>query len=720
MIALAMVTQPVAIFLIVLIIILSAPLLLNRLRIPHIIGMIVAGLAVGPYGFKILENDSSFAIFGQVGLLYLMFLAGLEIDMFHLRLNLKRGLLFGVLTLCIPLLLGVASSYYLLHLDMLTSLLLGTMYASHTLIAYPVATRFGITRSPAVLISIVGTIIAVIGALLALAATVSVKREGALDLAAVMRLVGALAGYSLLILYAYPRLTRLFFKLVSDKVNQFVFVLALVFLAAWGAQAIHLEPVLGAFLAGIVLNRYVPAGSSLMSSIEFVGNALFIPYFLISVGMMVNLRVVFNVSTLSVAGIMLAVALASKWLPAFIAQKINGLSSASREVMFGLTTAHTAVALAVVTLGMSMGMMDERVFNSTMVVILVSCALAPIFTSSAAARLKVEMVNSDDGSGDNLVRRIRRHNILVSLGNPIIAQQLVDLAALLRSGQGTYSTYGLHVRTDNSNAAKAVSRATIDQARKAAAALDITITPIERFDLNVVTGLINTINERDITEVILGMHRRSNVVDSFFGTNTNQLLRATNKMVIITRTFIPANAYTRIVVWAPRNAQYETGFSQWVRTMATLTRQVGCRIIFCCPDDMQPLVRGILYHDNIGVRCEFRTIESWDDFILMSNRVLDDDLFVVIGSRANSVSYSDAMIEMPQFLERYFSKNNLLVIYPEQFGEADREVMSFADPMAVDIGGAPSPLWLHIRGAWKKLVIMKKKISHRNRRNKFE
>lgn len=719
MILSAMVTQPVAIFLIVLIIILSAPLILNRLRIPHIIGMIVAGVAVGPYGFKILENDSSFAIFGQVGLLYLMFLAGLEIDMFHLKLNLKRGLLFGFLTFIVPLLLGIASSYYLLRLDILTSMLLGTMYASHTLIAYPVATRFGITRSPAVLISIVGTIIAVIGALLALAATVSVKREGALDTAAFFKLLGLLLGYCLLILYAYPRITRIFFKIVSDKVNQYVFVLALVFLAAWGAQIIDLEPVLGAFLAGLVLNRYVPAGSSLMSSIEFVGNALFIPYFLISVGMMINLRVVFNLSTLSVAGIMLAVALASKWIPAYIVQKVNGLSSASRGVIFGLTTAHTAVALAVVTLGMNMGMMDDRVFNSTMVVILVSCALAPIFTSSSAAKLKVEMTDSEDGSGDNLVRRIRRHNILVSLGNPIISQQLVDLAALLRSEQGTYSIYGLHVRTDNSNSAKAVSRATIEEARKAAAAVDMTISPIERFDLNVVTGLINTINERDITEVILGMHRRSTVVDSFFGTNTNQLLRATNKMVIITRTFIPANAYTRIVVWAPKNAQYETGFSQWVRTIANLTRQVGCRVIFCCPEDIQPMIRGILYHDNFGIRCEFRTVESWDDFILLSNRVLDDDLFVVIGSRVNSVSYSDAMLEMPQFLQRYFSRNNLLVIYPEQFGEADHDITSFADPMAVDLGGAPSPIWLHVKNVWKTIVAAKKKISHRNRKKKF-
>ena len=227
-----LVTQPVQIFFIVLVIILFTPLLLNKLKVPHIIGMIVAGVIIGPYGFNILGNDSSFAIFGQVGLLYLMFLAGLEIDMYHLRLNMRKGLIFGSLTLFIPLALGVLTSVWLLELDWLTSLLLGAMYASHTLISYPVVARFGITKAPAVLIAIVGTIIAVIGALLVLAATVNIRREGAFDMLAQLELITKLAVWCLALLYVYPRVTRRFFKSHNDKVTQYVFVLAMVFLAA--------------------------------------------------------------------------------------------------------------------------------------------------------------------------------------------------------------------------------------------------------------------------------------------------------------------------------------------------------------------------------------------------------------------------------------------------------------------------------------------------------
>lgn len=704
MLAAALVTQPVTIFLIVLGIILCAPLLLNKLKIPHIIGMIVAGVLVGPYGFNIIAKDSTFDLFGQVGLLYLMFLAGLEIDMYHLKLNLKRGLVFGLLTLAIPLVMGVASSVWILHLNWLTALMLGAMYASHTLIAYPVATRLGISKSPAVLISIVGTIIAVVGALLVLAATVSVRREGALNSMALLRLLVMMILYGIGVLYFYPRLTRIFFKHVNDKVTQYVYILTMVFLAAWIAQVIGLEGVLGAFFAGLVLNRYVPAGSSLMSSIEFVGNALFIPFFLISVGMMINARVILEHGTLAVTAIMLVVALVSKWLPAWIAQKANGLSAASRTVMFGLTTAHTAVALAVVTLGFNLGMLDEQVLNSTILVILVTCAIAPIVTSGAAAKLKVEMLDSEDGTGDNLIKRTRHNNTLISVGSPLLAPPLIELAVLMRNDRGRHNFYAIHVRNENSNTARAVSRNALEEAAKAGAAADTKIETLDRFDVNVVTGLVNAINERDITEVIVGMHRRNAIIDSFFGNNISQLLKATNKMVIITRCFIPLNTLTRIMVWVPPKAQYETGFGRWVRNLARLTHQVGCRIIFCCTSECQPLIRGVIYQGNYGIRCEFETVEQWDDFIILSNKVLIDDLLVVVAARVNSVSYTGDMIEMPQFLQRYFAQNNLLVLYPEQFGEAAQSIESFADPNRSDVQTAPSPLWLKAKAVWRKIV----------------
>ena len=682
-----LITQPVAIFSVVLIIILCAPLLLNKLKVPHIVGMIVAGVVVGPYGFNVLDADSSFAIFGQVGLLYLMFLAGLEIDMYHLRKNLRRGMLFGALTLVIPLVLGVVSSVFVLRLGWTTSLLLGAMYASHTLISYPVAARYGITKSVPVLVAIVGTIIAVVGALFVLAATVSICKDGTFNPLSLLWLLGKLALWSAAMLYSLPRLTRRFFKTHGDKVTQYVFVMVMVFISAWSAQAIGLEAVLGAFAAGLVLNRYVPAASPLMSSIEFVGNALFIPYFLIAVGMMINVRVIFNSDTLAVSGVMLAVAIAGKWLPAFIAQKVNGFRAAGREVLFGLTCAHTAVALAVVTVGFNLGLLDVRVLNSTVVVILVTCAIAPMITSRAAARVKIAMLEDEDADLGP-----QRHNrTLIPVANPLTAPSLVEVAMLMRNDRGSHDFMALHVRAENTPVARRLSRTALDAACKAGSAADIEIQALERYDLNPVTGMVNVIEERDISEVVLGMHRRASVVDTFFGSKVDQLLRATNRMVIIPRCYIPANTLTRIVVRVPAGAQYETGFSRWVRCLARLASQLGCRIIFCCPGDVQPLIRGVIYEANYGVRCEFRTAETWDDFLPMAGRVLDDDLFVVIGARANSVSHDSDMVHLPEFLQRYFSRHNLMVVYPEQFGEAPA-LTSFVDPMSSDTASAPSAL----------------------------
>lgn len=693
-----LITQPVAIFSVVLIIILFAPLLLSRLKVPHIVGMIVAGVVVGPYGFNVLDNDSSFAIFGQVGLLYLMFLAGLEIDMYHLKLNLRRGMLFGVLTLLIPLVLGVLSSVFLLRLGWTTSLLLGAMYASHTLISYPVAARFGITKSAPVLVAIVGTIIAVAGALFVLAAVVSVCRDGGFSALSMLWLLGRMVVWVAVMLYGIPRLTRRFFKSYGDKVTQYVFVMVVVFLAAWSAQLIGLEAVLGAFAAGLILNRYVPSASPLMSSIEFVGNALFIPYFLISVGMMINVRVIFNADTLAVSAVMLSVAIAGKWLPAFVAQKVNGYAPAAREVMFGLTCAHTAVALAVVTVGFNLGLLDVRVLNSTVLVILVTCAIAPMITARAAARVKIAMLEDEDGDD----RPLRHNRTLIPVANPLTAPSLVEMAVLMRNDRGSHDFYALHVRAENTPQAKRVSATALDTACRAGSAVDVRVQPLERYDLNAITGMVNVIEERDITEVILGMHRRAGVIDSFFGSKVDQLLRATNRMVIIPRCYIPANTLTRIVVRVPAGAQYETGFSRWVRCLARLTHQLGCRIIFCCPAATQPLIRGVLYQANYGVRCEFRTAETWDDFIPMAGRVLDDDLFVVIGARANSVSHDSDMVHLPEFLQRYFSSNNLMIIYPEQFGEAPA-LTSFVDPRWSDTGSAPSPLPGRLRRLLRRL-----------------
>ena len=718
-----LVTSPVLIFFIVLVIILLSPLVLNRFKIPHIIGLIVAGLVIGPHGLNVLARDMSFELFGQVGLLYIMFLAGIEIDMFHLKRNLKRGLVFGLLTFLFPMIVGTLASVYLLKMSWVTSILLASMYASHTLISYPIVARFGLTKNRAVLIAVVGTIIAVIGALLVLAGAVNVHRTGSFLWSDLLRLLLELALYCVVILYTYPRLTRWFFKNYSDSVTQYIYVMAMVFLAAWFAQIIELEAVLGAFFAGLVLNRYIPNSSPLMNRIEFLGNALFIPYFLIGVGMMINIRVVMNVNTLFVATNMIVVSLLGKWIAAYISQKIYGMKGHERRMMFGLTTAHTAVALAVVTIGYNMimpdgsRMMDETILNGTVLMILVTCAVAPIVTARAASKIKVEQLSEESAIEDNASKRETK--ILIPVSNPITAQSLTELALMLRNPYRKTEMYAIHVRNDNSAASRAIGRNALDIAEKTASSIDAEITAIERYDINTVSGLINAIEERDITDVIIGMHRKATIIDSFFGAKIEQLLKATNQMVVMTRCFIPINTVSRIVVSVPPMAQFETGFSRWVRGIGNLARQVGCKVIFCCHPDTKPLITSVLRRGRYDINFEYRDVERWDDFVLLSNRILEDDLFVMVTARETSVSHNDDMADVPGFLQKYFSRNNLIVLYPEQFGQTE-QISTFIDPMSADIHSVPSPLWFKLHGLYRKLVQVKKNITKRKDRKKIE
>lgn len=700
-----LITSPVAIFLVVLLIMLCAPMILNRLKIPHVIGLILAGVLVGPHGFNILARDMSFEVFGQVGILYLMFLAGLEIDMYHLKRNIGRGAVFGLYTFFIPLLIGAAGAYIFLGLDLLTSTLLASMFAAHTLLAYPIISRLGLSKNPAVIIAIAGTIFTVLGSLTVLAGVVGVCHDGAFSILGTLTLLAMLVIYCILTVYLFPRIARWFFKRYSDGIMQFIFVLAVVFVAAQSAVAIGIEGVFGAFMAGLVLNRYVPARSPLMSRIEFVGNAIFIPYFLIGVGMLINMGVLLKGwNTVYVATVMSVIAMGSKWLAAYAAQRTYHLKPIDRSVLYQLTNAHTAVALAVVMIGYNMHIFGEEILNGTVIMILVTCTVSSIGTSRAATRLKV--LEMSDSNVEKAARTERRKpiNTLIAVGSPLTAPELVNLAVMMRGTVSKRSSlYALHVRNDNTASSRAVSRNSLDVAEQTAASADVKLSSLERYDMNFVTGMINTIEERDITDVVIGLHRRNAVIDSFFGDKLSRLLRATNKMIVISRCFIPINTITRIVVAVPEKAEYETGFVRWVSALGNLTRDVGCRIIFCCYAATRKSIHAVLRHGEYDIRSEFRTIEAWDDFILLSNKILPDDLFVVVNARRTSVSFTSDLDTLPQFLQRYMASNNLLVLYPEQFGD-ESPVPTMAETLSTDVVAAPSPLWLSLTNKLRALI----------------
>ena len=701
-----LVSSPGLIFLIVLAIILLVPMLLNRIKIPHVIGMIIAGMVVGPYGFNVLARDMSFEVFGQVGLLYLMFLAGVEIDMYHLKRYLKRGIVFGLFTFFVPLLLGAVSAAIFLKFNAITAVLMASMFAAHTLLAYPIVSRFGLTTNRAVVIAVAGTIFTVLGSLMVLAGTVSVARYGELGIGELARLLGGLVAYCLGVVYVYPRVTRWYFKHYNDTIAQFVYILAMVFLSAETAAWIGLEGVFGAFFAGIVLNRFIPARSALMGRIEFVGNALFIPYFLIGVGMLINVRaLVAGWDSLYMAAVMSATAMAGKWLAAFLTQRVFKMLPVERSMMYQLSNAHTAVALAVVTIGLKIGIFPEPVLDGTVVMILVTCTVSSLGTARAAQRLK-ELTMSDTAIVDDEENRkkLAAVNTLIPVVNPLSATELVSLALMMHDVRpgGHNHFFALHVRNDNSASSRAVGQNSLDIAEQAAASVDVPLKTIERYDLNFVTGVLNTMEERDINEVVIGLHRRTAVIDSFFGEKLTQLLKATYRMLVISRCYIPVNTMRRLVVVVPDKAQYETGFVRWVKCIGNLGRQLGCKAVFFTSAGTRPYIEAVIKKWGYAFRREYREMEQWDDIVLLANKIIDDDLFVVVTARTASMSYDPGMASLPEFLRKYFADNNLIVIYPEQFGP-EAVVPAIGDAISADVETVPSLLWLKA-GRWLRRI----------------
>lgn len=660
--------NPTLIFSIVLAIILFAPLLLNKLRIPHIVGLIIAGMLIGQHGFGLVLADRSFEIFGKVGLLYLMFLASLEMNLMDFRENKTRGIVFGLMTFTVQIILGTFSGYYILGFNIISSVLLASMFASHTLITYPLLYRYGVTKQRSVTITISGTIITDLFALLILAVIVGIH-SGQMSEWFWIKLIGSFGLYLTFIIFSYPRLVKYFFKKYDDNILQFIFVLSLVFLAAWLAEVIGLEGIIGAFLAGLVLNRYVPKLSPLMNRIEFVGNALFIPYFLIGVGMLIDIRVLFNgYNALIVVATMTVLAIFGKWLAAYFTQKLFKMGKQERQMIFGLSNSHAAATLAVVLIGYKEGILNLDVMNGAIILILVSCTVSSFVTEKAAKALAIVQHNEEEE------RKVDQKNerILIPLANPATVQNLINFALLMKDPRRKSRLYALSVTTNGNNEhSLAMGQKILDKAAQIASSADTYLKRISRIDMNVASGIVNTVNERDITEVVIGLHKKANIVDTFFGNTTENILNGTNRMITIAKCTIPSSMFTRIVVAVPDKAELETGFSLWVDRLANMTRQIGCRIIFYSTIETRNKIRELIVKHKYNIRDEYQLFEDWSEFLMLADVVLLDDLFVIVCARKSSNSYLSEFDRLPGYLSKSFSENNIALIYPTQFGHVE-------------------------------------------------
>ena len=677
------ITDPTLIFFVVMLIILFAPIIMGKLRIPHIIGMVLAGVAVGKYGFNILSRDDSFELFGKVGLYYIMFLASLEMDMEGVKRNKGRFLGFGLLTFALPLVLTYFASISLLHYPVFASLLLGCLMASNTLIAYPIVGRYGLQRKPSVTLSVGSSMISLLMALVALTAIVA-SYGGETSVWFWLLFVGKFVGYCAAMFLLIPRFTRWFLRRYSDAVMQFIFVMSMLFMSAAASEVAGLEGIIGAFVAGIILNRYIPHVSPLMNRIEFIGNALFIPYFLIGVGMLINVRLLFEGSTIIIAMLVIAgFGTLGKAIAAYTAASMFRLPKSSGNMMFGLTSAHAAGAIAMLMIGMRVELepgkplVTDDMLNSVVLMILVTCIISTMMTERAAQQitLRDREMPSDDKPAT------AEEKILIPLKYPEYAQRLVNLAMLMRNPKNTTQLVGLNVVYDDDDMQRNMEKGSqlLERMAQYSASADMTMQTQVRVAANIANGIRHAFKEFRATDIIIGMHMHPEVSQKFWGAFHQSLFNGLNSQIIMARLNQPLPTIRRIKVAVPSRAQFEPGFYRWLERLSRLACNMECHTEFHGRGDTLPLIAEYIRHYHPTMRCSFTEMTHWNEMPHIAESIQKDHLFVVVTARKGTVSFKNALEHLPEEIKHHFSGSNIMIIFPDQHGDAMDE-MTFAQP----------------------------------------
>ena len=677
------ITDPTLIFFVVMLIILFAPIVMGKLRIPHIIGMVLAGVAVGQYGLNILVRDDSFELFGKVGLYYIMFLASLEMDIEGVRRNKGRFGVFGLLTFAVPSVMTYVACITVLHYSVLASLLLGCIMASNTLIAYPIVGRYGLQRKPSVTLSVGSSMISLLMALVSLAAIVA-SYGGNTGVMFWLWFVGKFVGYCLLMALLIPRLARWFLRRYSDAVMQFIFVMSMLFMSAALSEAVGLEGIFGAFVAGLILNRFIPHVSPLMNRIEFIGNALFIPYFLIGVGMLINLRLLFAGGGIVGVVIMIVVfGTVGKAVAAYLAGWLFRLPVSSGNMMFGLTSAHAAGAIAMLMVGMKMEvepgvpLVTDDMLNGVVIMILFTCVISTIVTERAAQQITLR----DKEMPEDTTANESEEKVLIPMRYPEYAQRLVNLAMMMRSPKNTTQMVGLNVVYDDDDMPRKQEQGQrlLERMTQYAAAADIHMQTQVRVAANIANGIRHAYKEFRATEILIGMHMHPEVSQKFWGEFHQSLFNGLNSQIIMARLTQPLATIRRIQVAVPSRAQFEPGFYRWLERLCRLGCNLECHTEFFGREDVLPLIENYVLSRHHDMRVSYTKMAHWAEMPSLAASISADNLFVVVTARKGTVSYKNALEFLPDEITRHFSGSNIMIIFPDQHGDAMDE-MTFAQP----------------------------------------
>lgn len=656
------VSNPVLLFTVLLFVILFSPILLRKLKIPAIIGFIISGVIIGPHALNIIEKNVAITLFSTIGLLYIMFLAGLELDMREFTKNRHKSLIFGALTFFVPLILGFITCHYILNYNIEASILTASMFSTHTLVAYPIVLRLGISRTEPVAVAVGGTIITDT-VVLVLLAIISGSHNGGLSPAFWTRFIISLSIFFFVSFYILPKVAAWFFKVLeSEKNSHFIFVLTVVFFCAFMAELAGLEPIIGAFVAGILLNKLIPHTSPLMNRLEFVGTSLFIPFFLIGVGMLINVKVIFTSSTaLIVAAVLTTMALVSKYIAAWVTGTILKYNRHEKNLVFGLSSSHAAATLAIILVGFNLGIIDENILNGTIVLILVTCLAASFFTEAAAKKLA-----TTTNSIKEQLAALSQQKIMVPIANPDTMEKLIDFAMMMQQGENRFPILGVSVVKDGENAQTKLlqARLLLNKVIEHASSVDQKVDIVATIDQNIPNGIGRISKEYFASEIVLGWPDKPNIVDYIFGKTTRKIISTTTQTVFLCNFPTPLTSYKKMVIIAPATVEAESGFALWVDRMVRVAKILSLKLYLRSNQKTFVQMNQIVVGLNIGKtihHIEVNDIIYDDEF----SNAASDELPIIVVPRKGTLSHISSHEQIPSKLYLLGQEKSFIAIYPE-------------------------------------------------------
>jgi Kef-type K+ transport system membrane component KefB len=658
--------NPVLVFSLLLFIVLLSPILLRKIKVPSIVGLIIAGVIIGPFGFNILEDNSAVELISTIGLLYIMFIAGLELDMHEFKTSWNQSLLFGFFTFIIPITIGFAVCYYFLEYDLNASILISSMFSTHTLVSYPIVSKYGVSRNQAVAITVGGTILTDTAVLLIFAIILG-NNQGNINHEFWIRLIILLILFTSILFLIIPRITKWFFyKFEDNKYLHYVFVLSVVFFAAFLAEIAGLEHIIGAFAAGLALNRNIPHSSALMNRIEFIGNSLFIPFFLISVGMLVDFKIIFSGNSAIIIAITLTVvALLSKWLAAFFTQKSLKLTGGQRQLIFGLSSSHAAATIAIILIGYKSGILDENILNGTIILILVTCIVSSFVTENAAK--KISFFQESQSHHASKLDKLQSEHILLPISNFSNIEKLLEFALLVKDKKSNYPLSVLSVVPNNEDAELNIlkSKEKIENIVKQAAATEHQVNIITIIEKKAAIGIARTAREIMADLIIMGWPQNPRNQEYSIDEKVENITKNTDKTTLVCLFNRPLASHKRIVIFSPPLSEKEIGFRLWLMKVFRLSKELSIPILHYGNESTQNVVRQQIKKTKIITQIFYVEQNEWEKINLKSEKLHVNDILILAGARKNSVSYSKEIDQVSLQFENQFLQNSKLLIYPQ-------------------------------------------------------